>query len=279
MPSMLMIFKKTTAISSEQSLLHLIFTGFEGMSRRHQSSQPISVPCTEQSSGHLGPEGTFQREEEKIWEVHCIRPYPGCASRTLSSLERANEGSKKQKNIVKAGSGSMGHSQNQWSRGGPPGEEPGSSKLPLAPASMNSWELRTTFKCPWLMRQRPGVDKLRKDYRGPWPSHSDLYGHSTVTPAFHFLYVTMLRRIGGSWQTSIYNLSPAFLSLPTTSTNVQMMFTLVTSPSMTLKWEYMEISMNVSALWVETCQVSRSISSFLPSLPSFPFFQQIPIRC
>ena len=61
MPSTLMIFKKTTAISSEQSLLHLIFTGFEGMSRRHQNSQPISVPCTEQSSGHLGPEGGYIR--------------------------------------------------------------------------------------------------------------------------------------------------------------------------------------------------------------------------
>ena len=117
--------------------------------------------------------GKFQREEEKIWEAHCIRPYPGCASRTLCSLERANEGSKKQKSIVKAGSGSMGHSQNQWSRGGSPGEEPGSSKLPLVTASMNSWELRTTFKCPWLMRPRPGLDKLRKDYRGPWPSHTE----------------------------------------------------------------------------------------------------------
>lgn len=59
--------------------------------------------------------------------------------------------------------------------------------------------------------------------------------HCDCSPAFHFLYVTLLRKIGGSWQTSNYSLSPAFLSLPTTPMNIQMMFTLATSPSMTPK--------------------------------------------
>ena len=60
---MLIIFKKTIAISSEQFLLHLIFTGFEGMSRKHQSNQHISAPCPGQSGGYLRPEDGRGREE------------------------------------------------------------------------------------------------------------------------------------------------------------------------------------------------------------------------
>lgn len=59
-----------------------------------------------------------QTEEEKMSEAHCVRPYTGFVSHTLSSLERANEGSKKQKSISKAGKGSRDHGLNQWSRGG-----------------------------------------------------------------------------------------------------------------------------------------------------------------
>lgn len=54
----------------------------------------------------------------------------------LSSLERTDAGSEKQKSAAKAENGSVGHSLNPWCRGGPQGEESGFSKLPLATGNM-----------------------------------------------------------------------------------------------------------------------------------------------
>lgn len=111
------------------------------------------------------------------------------------------------------------------------------------------------------------------DWRPPPALHCD------CSLAFRFLYVTALRKTGSSWQTSNYNLSWVFLFLPTTSTNTLMMFTLVTSPSMTLKWEYMEISMNVSASWWKAAKYQEALLFFPPFPLSLSFFEQISIRC
>lgn len=60
---------KTTAISFEQSLLHLSFTSFEGINIKRQSSQPIPAQiCPEQwaSRARGVHSGKCQREEEKM---------------------------------------------------------------------------------------------------------------------------------------------------------------------------------------------------------------------
>lgn len=107
---------KTTAISIEQSLLHLSFTSFEGMTIKRQSSQPIPAQiCPEQRGGHLGPGESIQgsvRGKKRKCEKPTALDLILVVSHILSSLKRANEGSKKQKSTAKAGNGSMGHSLN-----------------------------------------------------------------------------------------------------------------------------------------------------------------------
>ena len=119
------------------------------MTTKLESSQPISALWPEQGSGCLASGKFIQRsvqglrvakqgEEEKMYEVHCFRPFTGFVYHILSSLRRTSEDSKKQKSISSAGNRSMGHGLNQWSRegGGPQGKEPGS---PHCPWQQSAW--------------------------------------------------------------------------------------------------------------------------------------------
>lgn len=92
-----------------------------------------------QSGKCSGAESSRAGEEEKMYEVHCFRPFTGFVSHILTSLGRASEGSKKQKSISSAGNGSRSHGLNKWSqeRNRPQGKEPGFSKLPLVTANTN----------------------------------------------------------------------------------------------------------------------------------------------